>query len=102
MFTASISTVVQPMCTPPNLSHFNEVSESKVFKIIKTSPTKSCLLDPVLTFLLNDCVEILLPSVTKLVNLSLAEGVFPQKFKKVIVTPLIKKASLPSEDLKNY
>ena len=34
----------------------------------------------------------LLPSITKLVTLSLAEGVFTQKFKKAIVTPLIKKA----------
>ena len=102
MFTASSATVISPMCTPPNLPSFNEVSEDEVLKIIKNSPTKSCLLDPVPTFLLKDCVEILLPSITKLVNLSLAEGVFPQKFKKAVVTPLIKKASLPNEDLQNY
>ena len=59
-------------------------------------PLQNHVLDPVPTFLLEDYVEILLPSITKLVNLSLAEGVFPQKFKKVVV----KKASLPSEDLK--
>ena len=53
------------------------------------------------TFLLKDCVHIL-PSTTKLVNLSLAEGVYPQKFKKAVVTPLIMKASLPSKDLKTY
>ena len=29
-------------------------------------------------------------------------GVFPQNFKKAVVTPLIKKASLPIEDLQNY
>ena len=34
--------------------------------------------------------------------MSLAEGVFPQKFKKAVVTQLIKKASLPNEDLQNY
>ena len=65
-------------------------------------PYKILSLDPVPTFPLKDCVGILLPSVTKLVNLSLAEGVFPQKFKKAVVTPLIKKASRPSKDLKNY
>ena len=102
MFTASSTAITPPMCTPPNLSHFNEVSENEVLKIIKNFPTKSYLLDPVPTFLLKDRVEILLPSITKLVNLSLAQGVFPQKFKKVVVTPLIKKASLPSEDFKNY
>ena len=102
MFTASSTTVIPPRCTPLNLSHFGEFSENEVLKIIKNSATKSCLLDPVPTFLLKDCVEILLPSITKFVYLSLAEGVFPQKFKKTVVIPLIKKASLPSEDLQNY
>ena len=55
-----------------------------------------------LCFPLIQCLEILLPSITQLVNLSLTEGVFPQKIKKVVVTPLIKKASLPNEDLQNY
>ena len=96
---ASSTTVLPSKRTPANPSCFNEVSENEVLKIIKNSPAKSCLLDPVPTFLLKDCVEILLQSVTKLVNLSLAVGVFPQKFKKVVVTPHIKKASFPSQDL---
>ena len=37
-----------------------------------------------------------------MVNCSLREGLVPDGFKKAIVTPLIKKASLPIEDLKNY
>ena len=52
-------------------------------------------------FILKGCMDILFSSITKHDNLSLAEGVFPQKVKKVVVTPLIKKASLPSEDMKN-
>ena len=47
-------------------------------------------------------MDILLPSITKLVNCSLSEGLVPDGFKKAVVTPLIKKASLPVEDLKNY
>ena len=43
-----------------------------------------------------------LPSITKLVNCWLQEGLVPDGFKKAVVTPLIKKASLPVEDLKNY
>ena len=54
------------------------------------------------TLLLKDCVDILLPSNTKLVNFSLAEGVVPQQFKKAMVTPLIRKPLLPSDNLKNY
>ena len=37
-----------------------------------------------------------------MVNCSLCEGLVPDDFKKAVVTPLIKKASLPVEDLKNY
>ena len=49
-----------------------------------------------------ECLDILVPSITKLVNCSLSEGVVPADFKKAVVTPLIKKSSLPPDDLKNY
>ena len=51
---------------------------------------------------LKECLDILLPSITKLVNCSLAKGVVPKGFKNAIVTPLLKKASLPQDDMKNY
>ena len=70
--------------------------------MIKTSPTKSCLLDPWPTFLIKECIDILLPSLTKLVNCSLMEGCVPEAFKSAVVTPLIKKPNLLSDDLKNY
>ena len=57
MFSGSSTTVIPPKGTPPNLSRFSEVSKNEVLKVIKNSPTKSCLLDPVATFLLKDCVE---------------------------------------------
>ena len=60
------------------------------------------MLDPLPTFLIKECIDILLPSITKLVNCSLSEVLVPDGFKKAVVTPLIKKASLPVEDLKNY
>ena len=65
------------------------------------SSTKSCLLDPWPTFLVKECIDIPLPSITRFVNCSLSEGVVPDEF-KAIVTPLIKKSSLPPNDLKNY
>ena len=55
---------------------------------------------PIAHILFKECIDILLPSITKLVNCSLHEGLVLDGFKKV--TPLIKKASLPVEDLKNY
>ena len=93
---------VHPPFDPPKLTVFTQVTKDEIGKIISKSPTKSCLLDPLPTFLIKECIDILLPSITKLVNFSLREGLVPDGFKKAVVTPLIKKASLPVEDLKNY
>ena len=86
----------------PSFDSFKTVSDEEIQKAIMKSPTKSCLLDQWPTFLVKECLDILVPSITKLVNCSLSEGVVPADFKKAVVTPLIKKASLPPDDLKNY
>ena len=82
---------VHPPSDPPKISVFRQVSEDDVHKIIKTSPTKSCLLDPWPTFLIKECIDILLTSLTKLVNCSRNEGCVYDAFKTAVVTPLIKK-----------
>ena len=87
---------------PASFSSFQLVSESEVLTFNKESPSEICSLDPWPTFLVKRCTDILLPSTTKLVNLSLQDGVFPEPFKNAIVIPLIKKTSLPKQDLKNY
>ena len=101
-FSTSGSFNDAPDSLPPAFNAFMPVTEDAVYKCISESPTKSCSLDPIPTFLLKDCLDILLSSITKLVNHSLIEGSFPNSFKKAVVTPLIKKASLPRDDLKNY
>ena len=78
----------------PGLVKFDDVSPDDIAKVIKNSPTKSCLLDPWPTFLVKDCLDILLPSITKLINCSLLEGAVPDGFKSAVVTPVIKKSSL--------
>ena len=87
---------------PPGLVKFDDASPDDIAKVIKNSPTKSCLLDPWPTFLLKDCLDILLPYITKLVNCSLSEGAVLDGFTSAVVTPLIKKSSLSKDDLKNY
>ena len=94
--------IVHPPCDPPKLTVYTQVTQDEIGKIISKSPTKSCLLDPLPTFIIKECIDILLPSITKLVNCSLWEGLVPDGFKKAVVTPLIKKASHFVEDLKNY
>ena len=82
---------IHPPSDPPKLNVFKQVSEEAVDKIIKTSPTKSCLLDPLPTFLIKECIDILLPSLTKLVNCSLMEGCVPDAFKSCLLSLLLLK-----------
>ena len=77
-----------PESVPPAFNTFKPVTEDEVRKCINESPTKSCPLDPIPTFPLKDCLELLLPSITKLVNYSLIDGSFPCAFKRVVVTSL--------------
>ena len=66
------------------------------------APSKTCSLDPCLTHILKKFIDNLVPSLTKLVNLSLQNGIFPNPFKQMIVTPLLQKSTLSKEDLKSY
>ena len=56
------------------LSTLRPCSEDEVRRLIAASPTKSCALDPIPTFLLNEMVDVLLPYVTEMINASLREG----------------------------
>ena len=79
------------LLTPQKFTTFTEVTQDTVDKIIRNSPTKSCLLDPWPTFLIKECSDILLPSLTKLVNCSLMEDCIPDGFKTAVVSPLLKR-----------
>ena len=53
------------------LDSFAEVSEDDIRKIIDSSPTQSCALDPIPTWLLKNCDDALIPVPTLIVNTSL-------------------------------
>ena len=71
---------------------FRTMSEEEVLKIIKSTPNKSCDLDPILTSLVLECISVLLTPITNIVNYSLQEGSFPSCFKTAHVTPFLKKS----------
>ena len=91
-----------PKTLPPKLFDFLPVTLSEIYELISTSSNKQCKLDSMPTSLLKQCFDELGPIITNLVNLSLAEGVFPSSFKLAHVRPLLKKPSLPADDLNNY
>ena len=88
--------------TLPVLSTFKPATLEEVRAAIMQSSNSSCSLDTVPTFLLKSCLEALLQPITNIVNLSLIKGTFPLSFKHAILRPLLKKSSLPHEDLSSY
>ena len=96
-----MSVDLQDNC-PFTLHDFGEVSEKNVSTIVKSLSSASCELDPLPTTLTKKCIDILLPSLTTLVNASLSSGLMPCLFKKAIVSPLLKKAGTSQEELANY
>ena len=84
------------------LNDFSPLSEEEVRKIIIQSATKSCCLDPVPTQLVKDCLDVLLPIITRIINKSFETCTVPKSFKVAAVTPILKKANLIAEILKNF
>lgn len=88
--------------TSAMLSGFRLVTSDEVRRLVIKSPSKSCDLDPLPTWLLKESIEEILPLVVGIVNNSLSSATVPSTLKTAVVTPLLKKASLDSECLKNY
>ena len=86
------------------LDKFDEVTEAVLTKIIARAPTKSCRLDAIPTWLLKDptVLRALLPTLARLVNVSLTIGEFPACLKVAVVTPILRKPGLDLNDLTNY
>ena len=87
----------------PAFRKFAPLSQSEVGSIISNMKTKSCELDPIPTHLLKSehVLPTLLPAITKIVNLSLSQGDFSERWKCAIVRPLLKKQNLELVE-KNY
>ena len=78
------------------------MSKLTVKECILSSAPKSCELDPIPSKRLIECLDFILPSLTALLDSSLASGIFPQCIKSALVTPILKKRYLDHNDLNNY
>ena len=83
------------------LDSFIPLTESAVSKLIGCSPKKSCMFDPMSTPMVISCADVLLPVITKMINLSLNSGEFADDLKCGLINLILKK---PGLDLlyKNY
>ena len=90
-----------PPSAPATLLHFRTVSQDEVAKAFLSS-SDNCDLDPVPTSLLKQCLSVLPPTITNIVNLPLSSGTLPDQFKHSVIKPLLTKSYLDRESLPSY
>ena len=78
----------------PILQKFAPVSEREVKEIIMSMKSKCCELNALPTSLLKRMIDVCLPSIMKIINLSLEMGQFTYQWKVAIVRLLLKKLGL--------
>ena len=61
------------------------MTELEVKAIIMNIKSKSCKIDPIPTHIFKQLLPLILPTVTNIVNLSLGEGEFCNKWKVAVV-----------------
>ena len=84
------------------LSHFNAISYDYLIKLVSTSKSTTCLLDPIPTNLFKEMLPTLGPPLLHIINGSLNTGTVPTIFKTAIIKPLLKKTNLDPLTLANY
>ena len=89
-----------PNITP--LSRFNQMTCEDVKLLIKSMNSKFSSLDPIPTWLLKDCIDILAPIITHIINTSLQTSTFPKLLKHAIITPILKDRNGDTEVYNNY
>ena len=98
-----VESVDVPLPPPPGtFEAFTPTTEEELKRIISCSPSSSCSLDPIPTWLLKGTLDATLLHLVDLINLCLAQGTVLQNLKQALVRPLIKKPSLNLNELKNY
>ena len=75
-------------------TNFKSLSQEEVRELIAKAASKSCPLDPMPTSVVVQLLDLLLPVITAMINLSFESGHFVDVWKEALVLPSLKKAGL--------
>ena len=101
--TAAADPPVFTSCPKPCIfESFKPLSQDQILFLIRRAPDKTSELDPIPTWLVRECAEILAPFFAHVFNASLLEGYLPADQKRAIIYPGLKKPSLDPDDMASY
>ena len=84
------------------LIKFSKVDNEMVRKTVNKLKTKTSKIDPIPTQYIKECIDILAPFITCIINNIFESGIHPALLKQATLTPVIKKPTNNPEDLKSY
>lgn len=99
--SADDNTILKVDCKD-HLKQLKPCSMSELRSIIGSSRPKTCMLDNTPTKIIKSSIDVHLPFLMDIVNASFRDGCFPRSLREAVVTPLIKKANLDAQVMKNY
>ena len=88
--------------TDKRLYKFRLLTLEETINLVKSAAPKSCDLDPIPTNILLEQLDIIAPTLQKIINLSLQTGIMPKSMKEALVRPLLKKPNLDQQQFKNF
>ena len=100
----SVESVTDEVLTmsPTKFSTFTEMKIDEIGKLATELFSKSCVLDPLPPVIIKQCIDLLLPTITNIVNLSLRDGCMPTCLKSAVLSPLLKKPDADFLQFKNF
>ena len=81
---------------------FQPVTSGYIAGLILRAKSTTCALDPIPSHLIKRVADAISVPIASLVNKSFDACHFPEEFREAIVTPLLKKPSLPENELSSY
>ena len=97
-----LSEISKPHRTEITMREFTCITLPDLCKTVSECNSATSCLDPIPTAFLKRVFDSVSSHVLKIINMSLQTGIFPDAFKTAVVKPLLKKANLDANELKNY
>ncbi|XP_067660135.1 uncharacterized protein [Haliotis asinina] len=85
-----------------HLLQFQAFTKREVRSLVMSSNKTTCLNDPIPTSLLIEHLDLLLLTLTEVINKTMSSGIFPHILKDAVIKPLVKNPKPGKKDFKNY
>ena len=101
-YTLVVNSLLDAQACSAELTEFERMTEGQVKSLINSCRQKTCILDPLPASIMKDCMDVLLPVLTKMINISIETANVPEQLKEAMIRPKLKKESLDHKVYSNF